>query len=170
MLQPIDKKEFDRVFEIMSLSFPLDEYRTYSEQKSLLDDESYRILKHGNETVTAFLAVWELEAFTFVEHFATHPDHRNQGLGEKMLKELISSSKKPICLEVELPETELSQRRIHFYERCGLHLNSYPYVQPSISKGRAPVPLMIMTSSSKITESVFQKLRSNLYRKVYRIE
>jgi ribosomal protein S18 acetylase RimI-like enzyme len=170
MLKPLDQNEFDRVFEIMEISFPRDERRPYDEQRALLDVEDFRILTYGEDSPYAFMAVWELDDFTFLEHFATHPDHRNHGLGEKMLKELISLSNKPICLEVEPPANEISHRRIGFYERCGLYLNLYPYTQPSISNGRSPVPLMIMTSGSQISESTFNKLRSNLYRKVYKVE
>ena len=170
MLQALDRRDFDRVYEIMSLSFPDDEYRPFEEQKALLEDEDYRIMIYQEDSIAAFLAVWELDGFTFVEHFATHPSFRNKGLGEKMLKELIASSKKTICLEVELPENEISIRRIGFYERCGLHLNNYPYVQPSISKGRSPVPLMIMTSRRTISSEEFEELKNNLYRKVYKIK
>lgn len=170
MLHPLDTRDFDRVFEIMRLSFPTDEYRPYEEQKALLANKDYRIMTYGEDLPVAFAALWDLDGFTFIEHLATHPDFRNMGLGAKILNELTKSSKNPICLEVELPENELCKRRIGFYERCGFHLNHYPYVQPSISEGRSPVPLMIMTSPYAITEADFLKLKSNLYRKVYKVK
>ncbi|MCI8448180.1 MAG: hypothetical protein HFH30_07230, partial [Eubacterium sp.] len=72
-----------------------------------------------------------------------------------------------ICLEVELPENDLAKRRIRFYERNGFFLNQYPYVQPSISKGRSPIPLLIMTSGQPVSEKIFQEIKSTLYEYVY---
>ena len=46
---------------------------------------------------------------------------------------------------MEPPETELTRRRIGFYERNGFVLNDYDYVQPSLGEGKDPVPLRIMT-------------------------
>ena len=98
-----------------------------------------------------FLAVWEFESFTYIEHFAVDPVLRNSGTGSAMLQELVRKYQKQICLEVELPEDELTRRRIGFYERNGFVFNEYPYIQPPISKGKSPVPLRIMTYGSAIT-------------------
>ena len=92
-----------------------------------------------------------------------------------MLQELLSSSrytqkKKLICLEVELPEDELTKRRIGFYERNGFVFNEYPYMQPPISKGKSSVPLRIMTYGTAIPEETFEKMKQVLYRRVYKVE
>ena len=49
-----------------------------------------------------------------------------------MLQELVKQYQKPICLEVELPEDELTRRRIGFYERngfvqCGMRKGFYEF-------------------------------------------
>ena len=51
-----------------------------------------------------------------------------------------------ICLEVELPETEMAARRIGFYERNGFYYNDYFYMQPPIAEGRNAIPLRLMTT------------------------
>ena len=143
-----------------------DEYRPYDEQLALFEEPEYRIYYMP----AGFLAVWEFESFIYIEHFAVDPALRNSGTGSAMLQELVKQYQKPICLEVELPEDELTRRRIGFYERNGFVFNEYPYIQPPISKGKSPVPLRIMTYRSEITREEFQKMKEILYRRVYKCE
>lgn len=175
MLELMQYRDFDQVFMIMEQSFPCDEYRTYEEQKKLLQKPYYRIYVSRTEQcqgpqsrrILAFLAIWELSGFTFIEHLASDPAVRGQGLGAAVLKEAAQLFPGRRCLEVELPETELAKRRIAFYERNGFFLNAYPYVQPAISKGRQEIPLLIMTSGGGIAKGQFAQIRTALYQEVY---
>lgn len=166
MLQRINETDFPEIYRIMQASFSDDEYRPYDEQLALFEEPEYRIYYMP----AGFLAVWEFESFIYIEHFAVDPALRNSGTGSAMLQELIKQYQKPICLEVELPEDELTRRRIGFYERNGFVFNEYPYIQPPISKGKSPVPLRIMTYRSEITREEFQKMKEILYRRVYKCE
>ena len=166
MLQRINETNFPEIYRIMQASFSDDEYRPYDEQLALFKEPEYRIYYMP----AGFLAVWEFESFIYIEHFAVDPALRNSGTGSAMLQELVKQYQKPICLEVELPEDELTRRRIGFYERNGFVFNEYPYIQPPISKGKSPVPLRIMTYKSEITREEFQKMKEILYRRVYKCE
>ena len=166
MLQRINETNFPEIYRIMQASFSDDEYRPYDEQLALFEEPEYRIYYMP----AGFLAVWEFESFIYIEHFAVDPALRNSGTGSAMLQELVKQYQKPICLEVELPEDELTRRRIGFYERNGVVFNEYPYIQPPISKGKSPVPLRIMTYKSEITREEFQKMKEILYRRVYKCE
>ena len=166
MLQRINETNFTEIYRIMQASFSDDEYRPYDEQLALFEEPEYRIYYMP----AGFLAVWEFEFFIYIEHFAVDPALRNSGTGSAMLQELVKQYQKPICLEVELPEDELTRRRIGFYERNGFVFNEYPYIQPPISKGKSPVPLRIMTYKSEITREEFQKMKEILYRRVYKCE
>ena len=166
MLQRINETNFPEIYRIMQASFSGDEYRPYDEQLALFEEPEYRIYYMP----AGFLAVWEFESFIYIEHFAVDPALRNSGTGSAMLQELVKQYQKPICLEVELPEDELTHRRIGFYERNGFVFNEYPYIQPPISKGKSPVPLRIMTYKSEITREEFQKMKEILYRRVYKCE
>ena len=166
MLQRINETDFPEIYRIMQASFSDDEYRPYDEQLALFEEPEYRIYYMP----AGFLAVWEFESFIYIEHFAVDPALRNSGTGSAMLQELVKQYQKPICLEVELPEDELTRRRIGFYERNGFIFNEYPYIQPPISKGKSPVPLRIMTYRSEITREEFQKMKEILYRRVYKCE
>ena len=174
MLEKMQSEVFDQVFSIMERSFPADEYRTYDEQKALLSEPGYNIyvcMRHdlNGDYAAAFMSVWQFEDFTFIEHLAADPAIRGQGLGSAILQEAVWMFRGQICLEVELPDTDLAKRRIAFYQRNGFYVNNYPYIQPSISKGKQPLPLLIMTSGACITEERFEKLRTELYRKVYKL-
>ena len=168
MLAVLNTSEFDQVFAIMEQSFPEDERRPFAEQKALLRNPAYKIygLREG-QSVIAFAAVYQFDAFTFIEHLAVASSHRNQGLGARILQELGTLFQGRICLEVEPPEAEIAKRRIGFYQRNGFSLCPYPYVQPSISEGRAPVPLQIMSTKGVLNEAEFEAIRKTLYEKVY---
>lgn len=163
MLQRINETNFPEIYRIMQASFSDDEYRPYDEQLALFEEPEYRIYYMP----AGFLAVWEFESFIYIEHFAVDPALRNSGTGSAMLQELVKQYQKPICLEVELPEDELTRRRIGFYERNGFVFNEYPYIQPPISKGKSPVPLRIMTYGSAITQDTFEEMKRVLYQRVY---
>ena len=172
-MEKMKKDEFDQIFDLMKLSFPIIEYRDYDAQKALLSDPNYQILTLPDTVsgfIKAFMAIWEFEELIYIEHFAVSPRFRNHGLGAVMLQELLSSTPKQVCLEVELPQTEIAARRIAFYERNHFVFNPYPYMQPSLGAGRAPQPLRIMTSDHAITRSEFEAIRALLYRYVYHAE
>lgn len=169
MLRKLEEKDFDKVFRLIEISFPKDEYRTYAGQKALLSDPAYEIyiLPGADETVTAFMAVWKLETFVFLEHFAVDPAYRSSGIGSQLLGELIRASGRMICLEVELPDNATAARRIAFYERGGFFLNEYPYMQPPLADGQKSVPLAIMSSGRAISRREFDAVKQVLYTRVY---
>ena len=164
MLQFTSQSDFSEIYRIMQASFSDDEYRPYDEQLALFEEPEYRIYYMP----AGFLAVWEFESFIYIEHFAVDPALRNSGTGSAMLQELVRKYQKQICLEVELPEDELTRRRIGFYERNGFVFNEYPYIQPPISKGKLPVPLRVMTYGKGITRQAFEEMKEVLYRRVYK--
>ena len=123
--------KFDEVFKIMKMSFPESEIRTYEGQKNLLNNPKYRlIIKEGQDgQVLAFMAVWELNNFNFIEHLAVHPKSRGTGIGTKIINGYLNGSKKPVVLEIEVPNNkyENTVRRKNFYEKLGFKLNNNIY-------------------------------------------
>ena len=168
MINNITANDFESVYKIMEQSFPRSEIRAKQDQERLFENEHYHILGiECDDSLRCFAAVWEFEDFIFVEHLATAPEFRNRGLGGKILRQIISDTAKTVCLEVEPPASEITRRRVAFYERNGMFFNSYAYIQPSLGKGREAIPLYIMTSKSKIDENTFNKIRNTLYTEVY---
>ncbi len=170
MLSLLKEKDFDKVYDIMQDSFPPNERRSYGNQRALLLKDKYKIYAlydENSDSVKAFIAVYEFKDFLFAEHFAVSSAYRNQGLGTEILKELIDSTNKQICLEVEKPNTELARRRIEFYKRNGLFLNEYPYIQPAIEEGKAPMPLFIMSTKAPLMPKEYEAMKFKVYKEVY---
>lgn len=169
MLEKICEKNFDEIFAIMKASFPRDEMRKEEEQRALFGESEYAVFAvRENGAAIGFIAVWDFPEMLYIEHFAVNPALRGGGLGTKMLGELISACKKPICLEAEPPESDMAKRRIGFYERNGFFLNDYPYIQPPLSAGQSSVPLRIMTYGKNIPRDEYEKIKHLLYTKVYK--
>lgn len=168
MLDQLQIHEFDQVYQILEDSFPEDERGTYKQEKSFLEEEAYTIHVYKEEDqVLGFISSWEMHDFTYVDHFAIHEEARGMGLGSKIIKEVDRTNDKPICLEVEYPETEIAARRINFYKRNGLFLNDYNYVQPPLSPGKNPCDFLIMTSQRKLTGEEFASMSKSIYKNVF---
>lgn len=172
MLYKMREDEFEKVFAIMLKAFPIDERRTFDEQKALLSNTVFEIFvcKDGeNGEIKGFISTYRFDGFCFVEHFAVDAKYRNMGLGHEILQELKMRCGM-ILLEVEPPTSEQAKRRIAFYERNGFNLNDYAYTQPPISAHTKPIPLMIMTTDATLSEDEFFAAKSTLYKHVYNVE
>ena len=166
------KKIFDEIFAIMDQSFPNNEMRTYEGQLALLDREGYKVVYEKNEDgkIIAFMTVWETDNFTFIEHLATTEECRGKGVGSKLLKNYIKSSKVPVILEVEPPETSaIAKRRIGFYERIGFKLNEYFYEQPALRHDTEKCELKIMSYPNFLDKETFSMIQNELYKKIYQV-
>ena len=179
MMVELSVKDFDHIFDLMKLSFPTDEYRTYEEQKLLFSEPSYKVYglfdennKTNKKVLKYFICCWNIGDILYIEHFAVNPAYRNSGIGTDIIRKISSITENNgsscICLEVEPPDNEDAERRIQFYKRNGYFLNQYDYVQPPLSKGKDPVRLMIMTFGKELKPLEFQHLKEVLYRKVYK--
>ena len=62
-----------------------------------------------------------------------------------ILRQLLTQDK-PLILEIEPPEDEITCRRKHFYERNGLCAQPYGHVQLPFQGGGPIVPLVIMSN------------------------
>jgi len=170
ILKRLKSSDFDEAFAIMERSFPKDEHRPREEQLALLSDGRYSLITYGRENkAEAFIALWDLSDFYFIEHFAVAPELRGCGGGSAILDELLSSLDRPVFLEAEPPEDDIAVRRIGFYRRHGFHYCDRDYIQPPISKGRAAIPLRLMSYPSPLSEKDFSFVRDTLYREVYRV-
>lgn len=172
MLKQLEINDFDKIYKIMEDSFPVDERRTYDEQKALLSNPSYYIYVEESDDlqgIQGFMAVWQFDEVAFIEHFAVDVRFRNSGIGSRMLQYIRKIISGRICLEVELPHNDIAKNRISFYERNGFTYNNYQYVQPSISIGRNPIPLRIMTTDGGLNSEEFNEIKNLLYDKVYNV-
>lgn len=170
MLYLSDTKDFDEVYDIMLYSFPESERRSKKDQLGLFSDSRYKIAaeRGADGIICVFLAYWELNGVTFLEHFAVAEHLRGGGLGGRFLDELVKGLKGTVCLEAELPETSIAARRIAFYERHGFILNDYRYIQPPLGEGRVEQPLKVMSYGAALTKEQFENIRAEVYEAVYK--
>ena len=170
---PISQEDFCRVWELMDASFPSSERRDRQGQADLLDKDCYHLLLHRDEkgVINAFMAVWRMPDYTFVEHLAVDGSLRGGGIGGLFLDALTSSEGKPVVLEVEPPEqSEMARRRIGFYQRHGFHLCTQPYFQPPLQPQFPFTPLLLMTYPAPIEDADFPRWKADVYRDVYGIQ
>lgn len=172
---------WDSLVRVYQTSFPIDEQRPIESiahllteeprytMQAIIDDENENLWHPLNAKQTlGLLTTWEFDDFIYIEHFAIDPTLRSQGYGSEALKAFIHEHGKPIVLEVEPPTDSLSIRRIKFYERIGLTLYDFPYMQPAYTEDSNPVELRLMgtldTNATPLT-----LVSDTLHREVYRI-
>ena len=150
-LLEINEQEFEGIYDAMREAFPYEERRGRAAARALLSTPHYRIFHTviGDERV-GFVALWELEGLTFVEHFVTYQAYRNQGFGRQVLS-LLQARYPALVLEAEHPDTEMAIRRLAFYARAGFVKNDYPYLQPSYHGG-AGVPLVLLSYPAALAD------------------
>ena len=148
-------------------SFPTDEYREIEEQrKNVKNLENFHMnIIYSSTTPVGIISFWKFDTFTYVEHFAILPAHRNHGYGAAAIKKLIKEER-TIILEVEKPTDETSRRRIAFYNRCGLMLCQKEYIQPAYRTDSNEIPMQLMSCGVEI-EKEFEYIKSNIFHTVY---
>lgn len=168
MLSILRQEQFEKLFELIEESFPIDEYRPYEAQRALLLNRHYKIFVYEEDhEIAGFFAAWEGPGFIFIEHFAVKASKRNGGLGSRLLKAFIKQQTKPIVLEIEPPEGGIEKRRVGFYERNGFDLNQWSYVQPALAKGQSPVPVVLMSYPGPLQEQSYESFKNWVFEHVY---
>lgn len=151
-------------------SFPLSERRPVEAMLDLYKSNApfVIVLTIEEERIVGFLTYWDLDDFIFAEHFAISSEFRNGGYGRKVMDLFIKYAIKPIVLEVELPTTILSERRIGFYQRIGFKLwQNVQYQQPAYNKDGMAIPMKLMTYGDIDIEKNLTEIRSRIYNIVY---
>jgi len=160
--------DFSRFWILYNQSFPEDERRSLFYQKLVMSSPSYNLMHLKDEgTYQGFFCTWDFPEFLYLEHFAVMPEFRCGGNGTRFMKELLEKTEKPVILEVERPESEITARRVGFYERLGFCLNYYDYIQPALVPGRKPLPLYIMSYPGSLEPDEYRACRDVLYDQVF---
>ena len=150
-------------------NFPENERREWSEELSLVDNDSrfHVVTACRGSQVAGFVTYWTFEGFNYIEHLAVDASCRCQGIGASLLAHA-SAMGQPLLLEVDLPDDGISLRRIRFYEKRGLVAHEgIKYMQPPYGQGKPSVPMMIMTSPTMTQQQVLMAidvLRKEVYR------
>ena len=168
---------WDSLVRVYHTSFPIDEQRPIESIVHLIEHEeryvAYAVVNDNENDNDAaklqaksqepiamsqrplgLLTAWSFEEFIDIEHFAIAPTLRSQGYGTEALRTFIKEQRKPIILEAEPPTDDITRRRIRFYERSGLILYDFPYIQPAYTPKSNPVELRLMGTLNTSTTSL----------------
>lgn len=153
-------------------SFPEGERREDDRQRYNVDNNplftTYLINDEEADISVGVITVWRFKKFCYVEHLATYPNIRNKGYGNKIIRTLLDGCKDiTVVLEVEMPEDEMSKRRIGFYERNGFRLCTKNYLQPPYRLGGKPIPMYLMFSGCESIDEDFENIKAEIYSNVY---
>ncbi|WP_029906094.1 GNAT family N-acetyltransferase [Prevotella sp. 10(H)] len=165
-----DSHELTFVENLYIESFPLSERRPVGKMLDLYRGDSpfYIVVTIEDDQIVGFLTYWDLDDFIFAEHFAISAEYRNGGYGRKVMDLFLKDMTKPIILEVELPTTILSERRIGFYQRIGFKLwENVQYQQPAYLDDGIAIPMKLMTYGDMNVEKDIIDIRSRIYGVVY---
>lgn len=154
-LSPNKCNLYRQAFALYQASFPIEERRDEAEQQRVLKKSAYHFdLITINEAFVGIMLYWETDAFIFLEHFATLPNLRGRGYGEKALS-LLKLKNKTIILEIDPPIDEISQRRYSFYKRNAFVINPYHHIQAKYHLGDKDLELKVLSFPKTLTKEEY---------------
>lgn len=152
-LESISDNFFMEAWVLYENSFPLEAQRSIDSQAKLFKNFNYNFdVAIKEEQFIGFILWWEFDNLRYIEHFATVQHLRNKGFGKLIIEKFMKRNQKPIILEVELPYSNINQRRINFYESLGFRLNTHFYETPAMHESFSTLELLIMSFPSSISE------------------
>lgn len=160
-LKSPEDKFYGDFFELYKEAFPDFERRTSVQQAKALasDDFNLEAFEDANGNFAGFIAYWNFPESVFIEHFAVIEKFRACGIGSKILGGFLEKHLKPCIIEIEIPEDEISRRRLRFYENFGFIKSAFR-IFPIYGKCGGK-ELLIMSRPSAISEAEFKKFYAN---------
>lgn len=157
-----------KAMEIYDTSFPPEEKRPHKQHIQLMKKNNlYHFYTAMEEqTVIGIIILWKLQKFIFLDYLATLPNVRNKGYGKRIVEQLKKLVDNTIILEVELPDNDLTKRRIDFYTRLGFNLLDFPYYMPQYNNPKEKFAMLLM-SSETIDQSVCKDIMHEIHTNAY---
>lgn len=163
-----NQKEIQFSKDLYEQSFPIEERRDFSLVLDICKTDSLSLnIIYDNQTKVGILNIWDFNNFLYIEHLAVSEQYRNRKIASKVLEQL-NAQNKLIVLEVELPNDELSKRRIGFYQRNSFSIQPYFYSQPPYRKGEQGIEMHIMLNTQMpINKTKYDEIITTIEKKVY---
>lgn len=172
-LSPLNTSNIEKAIHLYESAFPKIERRdTQAWQRMWKENPQFHIheILLSDNTFAGFISYWDFSEFVYVEHFATMPHVRNQGIGRKVMAALQQKISIPIVLEVEEPTNEMATRRIGFYEKQDFTVIHKTYLQPPYHEGYNYFPLLLMATDEAYANKNFEHIVYHLYKYVYGVK
>ncbi|NEZ42214.1 GNAT family N-acetyltransferase [Paenibacillus alvei] len=89
-LTSADDMYFRELLELYEISFPQHEQRIFDDQIRVLDNSAYHceVILEDDEFV-GLICYWKTKRFSYIEHFAIHPNRRRIIWGHAVCKNLL---------------------------------------------------------------------------------
>lgn len=164
-----DDPLYETAIGLYKTSFPPHEQRQEASQAEILSNPAYHFdtVSDNGEFVGEIL-YWDIGNALYIEHFCVMPALRSRRYGQRILE---ACRKKPLILEIDPPEDEISIRRKGFYERCGFIANPYPHIHPAYHRGNKGHRLVVMSSPEMLTPEEYARfddyLKSTVMKNAY---
>ena len=174
-LQPVTTEHALYLFieKLLHSAFPKDERRDDKLQRAYTDnlEKFHCLLIRDFDNPIGLITYWQFEVFVYVEHFAIHEKHRNQGIGYEAMHLFLQEMTLPVVLEVEMPRIkgDITHRRIGFYRRLGFSLRKMAYKQPPYREGDGWLPMKLMTYGDFKWLRMAETIRDTIYHEVYKV-
>lgn len=153
-----NNKYFKKAWKIYQEAFPPEEKRTLKEQIKLFDKRSFKMLCYvEDEVVLAILFYWQIDSYTYLEHFAVNTILRGRSYGSKILEEFISNNQN-IILEIEPIIDEITQKRLAFYERFDFKVNNHTHFQVPFRKNAQELQLIFLSHKKALPDDKYKIL------------
>lgn len=175
---------YPKLLRIFEESFPLSERRDEAAQAAAFADPRYRLeaWMDGSRLV-GLMGWWDFEDFRYVEHVAVAPEARSGGYGSRILRHWLNMDPRPVYLEIEEVEDDITGRRRDFYLRLGFAQTPFGHVQPpyqlpapsGTEAGGGPekaapgegVPMQVLSWPGVLSEKQYERLFSLLRDEVW---
>lgn len=149
----LEVKDYPQFLKLYNSAFPENQRRIFENEEHVANFIRMKGGKFhgfayddGNDDFVGFLTYWTFKGYVYIEHFAVKPERRGKRIGTAMLSHLFKTVSEDVLIEVEMPESEESRRRIAFYEKQGFRQRGdVKYIQPPYSATQQPQELMLMT-------------------------
>ncbi len=145
-------KEFDKLIQLYTEAFPLEERRGEDQLKRMLAEESrmYFNAISCDDKLSGLFVYWDFGTFYYLEHLAVYAEMRNSKIGQQTLDWIKENLNGLRILEVEPAEAEIAIRRIRYYERNGYNVYEKEYLQPAYRTGGNGCHLWVMCNREDI--------------------
>lgn len=159
----LDCQEFLECWDCYQASFPILEQRPLKDYKGVLNDSRF-VCYHFSDAkgFVGFIMLWHFKALCYGEHFAIHPQRRNEGLGCLIMQELLAASPSALILEIEPPIDALTQRRAAFYQRLGFQSLPYAHKQTAYCVGNGEIDLKLLSYPHAVEAEKVQEFQQEL--------
>ena len=161
-----NNKYFEKAWQIYEDSFPQEEKRTLKEQLKLFNKKSFTMLCYvEDEIVLAILFYWQIQRYTYLEHFAVNSTQRGRSYGSKILQEFINNNQN-IILEIEPIVDETTQKRLDFYQRFDFKVNNHIHFQVPFRKDAQELKLIFLSHKNLLSVEEYTTLYQTMLEKM----